>query len=111
MDSSGSEGRVNFNKQLDFVKNFAQQFEIGPQNVQVGVATFSTHVTDSIKLNQYSDRTSLISAIGGVHYDGGLTYTEDALKYARTTAFLPSHGARSGAAKLVVVMTDGQSYK
>ncbi|XP_033736270.1 collagen alpha-6(VI) chain-like isoform X1 [Pecten maximus] len=110
LDSSGSETRTNFNKQLDFVKNFASQFQIGPGNVQVGVATFSTHVDEQIKLNAFHDQQALMNAISHVSYDGGLTYTDDALKYARQTGFLPSHGGRTNATHIVVVMTDGQSY-
>lgn len=62
-----------------------------------------------MKLNSYHDQQSLISAITKVTYDGGLTYTNEALQYARQTGFLPSHGGRPNATHIVVVMTDGQS--
>ncbi|KAJ8308221.1 hypothetical protein KUTeg_013095, partial [Tegillarca granosa] len=110
LDSSGSETKSNFDKQLDLVKNFANQFQIGPNNVQVGLATFSTSVNERIRLNRCRTSQCLASAISAVPYDGGLTYTDSALKYARTTAFLSSHGGRPNAIKVVVVMTDGQSY-
>ena len=35
LDSSASEGLTNFQKQLDFVRDFTYQFQIGPQAVQV----------------------------------------------------------------------------
>ncbi|XP_062581120.1 collagen alpha-4(VI) chain-like [Saccostrea cucullata] len=109
LDSSGSERKINFNKMLSFVQNFTQQFDIGPKNVQVGVATFSTSTHERIKLNQYSDKTALLAAISGIYYDAGATYTDEALEFARTQAFLPSHGGRPNASRIVVVMTDGQS--
>jgi len=35
LDSSASEGRTNFQKQLIFVRDFLYQFQIGPDAVQV----------------------------------------------------------------------------
>lgn len=37
-----------------------------------------------------------------------MTYTDEGLKFARTTAF--THGGRPSASKIVVVLTDGKSY-
>lgn len=53
LDSSGSETRLNFQKMLTFVQDFTRQFDIGPQNAQIGVATFSSDVHERIKLNKY----------------------------------------------------------
>ena len=108
LDSSGSVLTKNFKKQLEFVRDFAKQYTIGPSNIQIGVATFSTSVHESIRLNQYSSTTQLLAALSAVPYDGGLTYTDDALKFARLQAF--THGGRPGASKIVVVLTDGRSY-
>lgn len=151
LDSSGSETRLNFQKMLTFVQDFTRQFDIGPNNAQIGVATFSSDVHERIKLNKYrrvnnlmssyifiylvltysvtihtlpsvdysihfsplsfSDKTALLAAISGIPYDAGATYTDEGLQYARTYAFLPSHGGRANASRIVVVMTDGQSMK
>uniref|UniRef100_K1PKC1 Collagen alpha-6(VI) chain n=1 Tax=Magallana gigas TaxID=29159 RepID=K1PKC1_MAGGI len=94
LDSSGSETRLNFQKMLTFVQDFTRQFDIGPKNAQIGVAT---------------DKTALLAAISGIPYDAGATYTDEGLQYARTYAFLPSHGGRANASRIVIVMTDGQS--
>jgi hypothetical protein len=40
LDSSASEGSSNFQKQVDFVRDFAYQFAIGPQDVQVLILKF-----------------------------------------------------------------------
>lgn len=154
LDSSGSETKMNFQKMLTFVQDFTRQFDIGPNNAQIGVATFSSDVHERIKLNQYrrviqeksnlilcthllcvdlfcnytqstvgiyysihyshlpfSDKTALLAAISGIPYDAGATYTDEGLQYARTYAFLPSHGGRANASRIVIVMTDGQSMK
>ena len=39
----------------------------------------------------------------------GGTYTDKALKFARTESFTPANGARFGVPKILVVLTDGQS--
>lgn len=44
---------MNFQKMLTFVQDFTRQFDIGPNNAQIGVATFSSDVHERIKLNQY----------------------------------------------------------
>lgn len=108
LDASGSITRTNFDKQLNFVRDFAKQYIIGPNNIQVGVATFSTSVQEQIRLNQYSSAPALLAAISAVSQDGGLTYTDEGLQFARTTAF--THGGRPNASKIVVVLTDGRSY-
>ncbi|XP_078315734.1 collagen alpha-6(VI) chain-like isoform X2 [Crassostrea virginica] len=109
LDSSGSETKLNFQKMLNFVQDFTRQFDIGPKNAQIGVATFSSDVHERIKLDQYSDKTALLAAISGIPYDAGATYTDEALQYARTYAFQSSHGGRPNASRIVIVMTDGQS--
>lgn len=53
LDSSGSETKLNFQKMLNFVQDFTRQFDIGPKNAQIGVATFSSDVHERIKLDQY----------------------------------------------------------
>ena len=45
LDSSASEGSSNFHKQLDFVRDFVYQFNIGPKDVQVCITD-----GDSLKL-------------------------------------------------------------
>ena len=72
--------------------------------------TFSTSVHDQFALNKYHDRTSLLAAIAKIPYTSGTTHTDEALKYVRINSFLPSKGARGNATRLVVVITDGQSY-
>ncbi|KAL3875072.1 hypothetical protein ACJMK2_038010 [Sinanodonta woodiana] len=109
LDSSGSEGTTNFKKQLDFVRDFAYQFQIGPQNVQISVVTFGSHAKEEFPLNRYQDQTALLSAISRIVYHSGTTQTDEALAYVRTNSFLSSHGGRENATNIVVVITDGQS--
>ena len=44
LDSSASEGAINFQKQIDFVRDFVYQFQIGPADVQVlSLYSIDTH--------------------------------------------------------------------
>jgi hypothetical protein len=110
LDSSSSETQAHFQQQLHFVHDFASQFQIGPNNIQVSVVTFSTQVHPQFFLNQYHDQAALLTAINSIPYQRGTTHTEYALRYVRETSFLPVHGGgRPHAAKIVIVLTDGEA--
>lgn len=109
LDSSSSEGTTNFHKQVDFVKTFIQQFNIGPNKTRVSTITFSTNVKNNFWLNQHQTQSSLHTALDHVSYVGGITNTDQALTFARLNSFLARNGGRADAEKIVIVLTDGQS--
>ena len=94
---------------LSFVRNFALQFSIGPQNVQFSVITFSSDVSPQFNFNTYTTRNEVIHAIRGTQYLGTGTNTSAALQYAREESFKPANGARANASKIAIVITDGHS--
>ena len=77
----------NFNKVKDFVKKFANSFDIGPNGVNIGISTFDTHPRNEFWLNQHTDKNSLVAAIDGVKYPAGNTHTGEALQFIRQNAF------------------------
>lgn len=109
LDASSSEGAVNFHKQLDFVSRVANDFHIGPGNVQIGVVTFSDSPIMEMGLNQYADKSSLLSAIQQISYLQGVTNTDAALQFVREQMFTSSQGARDDAKDYVILLTDGAS--
>lgn len=110
LDSSSSEGSTNFQKQIDFIKNFTDQFTIGPDKVQVGLVTFSTAPTNQFWLNSYSNNQDLQQALESIPYSPGNTYTNLALNFVKNYSFNSAHGGRGfDAPKILIVMTDGQS--
>lgn len=109
LDASSSEGPLNFQKQLDFVSRVANDFQIGPNHVQIGMITFSDFPNLEFYLNQYSTKATLLSAIQKTGYLTGLTQTDEALKYARENMFSPVHGARDDAKNYLIILTDGAS--
>ncbi|XP_052793137.1 collagen alpha-1(XII) chain-like [Mya arenaria] len=112
LDGSGSEGVNNFNKQLLFVSNFSNQFEIGLNNTRVALVPYATQVTSGFNLQRYHDNDTLLNKIEHISYPNGETNTHLALNYVRTN-ILHGHnaGAERNVSKIVFVLTDGQSLE
>lgn len=108
LDSSSSEGAVNFQKQKDFVASFVNSLTIGPSNVQVGVITFSTTARINFDLNDHRTKSTVVSAINGISYVQGSTHTDLGLNLAWTKVF-NQLGNRPDAQNILYVLTDGQS--
>ena len=87
LDTSSSVGSTDFTKVLDFVKTFAENFDIGPDSVHIGVTSFGTTPQNEFWLNQYTNKTALLAAIDQIQYGGGQTYTAEALQFVRENAF------------------------
>ena len=110
VDSSGSinkEDDTNWNKSLQFVVDVVRQFTIGPNDVQVAFVLFSTEATVEWGLTQYHDQDELVNAILNMRYLNGWTNLNDALHLTRTQVYAPGAGARPGAAKVTIILTDG----
>ena len=76
LDASSSEGSLNFQKQLDFIARVVNDFQIGVNNVQIGVLTFSDDVHKEFYLNTYNSKSAILSAIQRIAYiQGKLGYT------------------------------------
>ncbi|KAK3591356.1 hypothetical protein CHS0354_040317 [Potamilus streckersoni] len=109
LDASGSVGPQNFRRMLDFVTATVNSFPISPTEIQVGMVTYDSRTYPVFHLNRYTNKADINTAIFGTRYTSGTTNTADAIKYARETAFTTQNGARSNAAKIAIVITDGES--
>ncbi|OWF48412.1 cartilage matrix protein-like [Mizuhopecten yessoensis] len=107
LDSSTSIRTEQFQEQLHFVQNVADNFKIGSNNIQVGAITFSDETLLNFHLNEHQTTAELKSAISEIPYIGGGTNTAKAIAYAREEMFKPEHGGRAWAAKILVLITDG----
>ena len=86
LDTSGSVGSTDFHKVRTFVRKFAEHFDIGPDSVNVGVASFGSAPYNEFWLNEYTDKASLLAAIDQIKYRGGGTNTAQALQFVRQNA-------------------------
>lgn len=105
VDGSGSVGRANFIRSLNFIKNLVSSFVISPRNSRVGILVYSHRVIPIFSFGQYKGLHSVLRAIDRIKYPGGGTKTGRALSYSRRYLF-----ARSNLRKVLVLVTDGKSY-
>ena len=108
MDSSGSIDSDKWDTSLQFVVNVINQFKIGPDNVQVAFGLFSDVARVQWGLTRYRDKRNLEYAIRNVRQLKQTTNLNDALYLTRTVVFAPDRGARPGALKVTIILTDGE---
>lgn len=92
-----------------FVQDFTAHFAIGPTANQFSVVVFNSVAREVFSLNRHSSLSDIQSAVMNIKYSGGGTSIAKALLYAHQFSFTPSRGARSDAAKIVILITDGKS--
>ncbi|XP_026043811.1 integrin alpha-2 [Astatotilapia calliptera] len=96
---------------VEFLKNLLPALDIGPQSTQVGVIQYAVNPKFEFKLNQYQNNKDAISAASNIkQMYGEMTNTFQAIKFASTDGFSAQNGGRPNAAKVMVVVTDGESH-
>ena len=112
MDESGSVGAFNYQLMKQFVYNTVNEFDIGPDDTQVGVISYSSYATPRIYLNSYHDKSSLLAAINNLPFNSGGTNTAAAIELLRISGFTSTNGGRpqsQAVPRVGVVITDGHS--
>ena len=112
MDRSGSVGSMNYQLMKQFVHDIVDEFNIGPDNTQVGVISYSSSALAEFYLNTYHDKSALLTAINNLVYTGGGTDTAEAIDLLRTQGFTAANGGRplsEAVPRVGVVITDGRS--
>ena len=105
VDGSGSVGRANFIRCLNFIKNLVSSFKITPRRARVGILLYSHRLIPLFSFGQYKSLRGVLRAINKIKYPSGGTKTGQALSYSRRYLF-----ARSSRRKVLILMTDGKSY-
>eukprot|EP00063_Salmo_salar_P019348 XP_013994183.1 PREDICTED: integrin alpha-2-like [Salmo salar] len=94
-----------------FLKKLLENLDIGPDNTQVSIIQYAVDPTFEFHLDSHKTKDSIIAAAAKIPQKSGLeTNTFRAIEFARQQAFLPTNGARPGASKVMVVVTDGESH-
>ncbi|XP_061186548.1 hemicentin-1-like [Saccostrea echinata] len=109
LDESGSIGSLNFERIKTFVSSVVGHFKVGNDSNQFSVVNFASSSREIFPLNRYHTVSGLQSAITSISFNSGGTSIGSALDYARMYSFSSSRGARNDSAKIVVLITDGQS--
>ncbi|KAK2837878.1 hypothetical protein Q5P01_015090 [Channa striata] len=94
-----------------FLQKLIPALEIGPQNTQVSVIQYGVSPKFEFKLNEFQTKNEMILAASEItQMYGSLTNTFNAIQYASKEGFSQQNGGRPGAAKVLVVVTDGESH-
>ncbi|XP_023931458.1 uncharacterized protein LOC112041919 [Lingula anatina] len=108
VDSSDSLGEADFKTEMDFVSRMVRGFDIGPDNVRVGMVTFASSSDLRFKLNEHPTQAGLLKAVDDVPFTPGATATHLGLSRARLQLFVPP-GDRRGIVNIAIILTDGAS--
>nr|XP_005545791.1 PREDICTED: collagen alpha-5(VI) chain isoform X1 [Macaca fascicularis] len=106
VDSSWSIGNENFRKMKIFMKNLLTKIQIGADKTQIGVVQFSDTTKEEFQLNRYFTRQEISDAIDRMSLINKGTLTGKALNFVGQY-FTHSKGARLGAKKFLILITDG----
>ncbi|XP_043920353.1 integrin alpha-2 [Protopterus annectens] len=95
----------------NFLIKLVESLDIGPHSAQVSVIQYGNDPKVEFDLNTYSKKADIVEVAGKIAQKGGdQTNTFRAIDYARLRAYNANVGGREGAAKVMVVVTDGESH-
>uniref|UniRef100_A0A8C8B081 Collagen alpha-1(XX) chain n=1 Tax=Otus sunia TaxID=257818 RepID=A0A8C8B081_9STRI len=109
VDGSWSIGRNNFKLIKEFLSNLISPFSIAQDKIRVGLSQYSSDPRTEWDLSAYSTRDQVLEAVRNLRYKGGNTFTGLALTHVLEKNLKSDAGARLGAEKLVILLTDGKS--
>ncbi|XP_010766716.1 collagen alpha-3(VI) chain-like isoform X2 [Notothenia coriiceps] len=112
VDGSINLGRDNFNEVMTFITNLIDLFFNEQDNLQIGLAQYTTDVTDVFYLNTYKNKQDIVSAIGRAEYKGGRRInTGAAIGHIQDVYFTKEKGSRmdDGTPQILMVLTGGRS--
>ncbi|XP_075781615.1 uncharacterized protein LOC102464061 isoform X6 [Pelodiscus sinensis] len=108
---SWSVGEENFRLIKDFIYSVVLSFEnvvMGKEGVRLGVTLYAEKPRTSIELTDYVTIEEVLGAVRELSFQGGRAKPGRALAFVAQEVFGPA-AARGDAAKVVVLITDGQS--
>ena len=104
MDSSGSIGPEDYNREKEFVKDLTNVFRISPTEARVSTIIYSDDPKLIFNFDTYSDKRSINTAIDNLEYLGDRTRIDKALALAMEI-FSTS---RPSVPRIAFVLTDGK---
>uniref|UniRef100_A0A2C9M826 VWFA domain-containing protein n=1 Tax=Biomphalaria glabrata TaxID=6526 RepID=A0A2C9M826_BIOGL len=97
---------------LPFLQQVVHHLDVGPyqQQMRVGALAFGTFPRMLFRLNAFTDKSRLVSAISKIRYIGGDSNINTALAFAKDQMLgRLVKGVRGGATPVIVLLTDGKS--
>ncbi|XP_041118334.1 collagen alpha-3(VI) chain-like isoform X6 [Polyodon spathula] len=96
IDGSQVMGNTLFSAIRNFIVDFVNKLPIGPDQVQVAVAQYTSDVRIELNLNSHATKELAAAAVKKLKIKGGsqVANTGAALDFVRTNMFIPSKGSR-----------------
>ncbi|XP_063396364.1 collagen alpha-1(XII) chain-like isoform X2 [Mytilus trossulus] len=102
----------NVKKELNFVEDVISDFEMGFDQVRVGMMTFSNDPELLFQLDDFKTKEEISKYLLEMNADewkGGNTYMDKALRLLMKEGLSTSHGSRNGVPQIAVIITDGEA--
>lgn len=109
IDGSKSVRPENFELVKKWIMTIVDKLDVSDKNTHVGVVQYSSAVKQEFPLALYNSKKGIKEAVKKIHYMERGTMTGQAINYILEKSFSTAHGARPGAAKVGIVLTDGRS--
>uniref|UniRef100_A0A672FXE7 Integrin, alpha 10 n=1 Tax=Salarias fasciatus TaxID=181472 RepID=A0A672FXE7_SALFA len=95
----------------NFLSNILSKFHISSDQMQVGILQYGEVAVHEWSLKDYQTTQEVVEAAKNIsRQEGRETRTAYAIHMACTEAFSAERGARDGATKVMIVVTDGESH-
>ncbi|KAM4580746.1 integrin alpha-10 [Odontesthes bonariensis] len=95
----------------NFLSNILSKFHISSDQMQVGILQYGEIALHEWSLKDYQTTQEVVEAAKNIsRQEGRETRTAFAIQKACTEAFSAERGAREGATKVMIVVTDGESH-
>ncbi|XP_067843005.1 collagen alpha-3(VI) chain-like [Heptranchias perlo] len=112
IDGSVNVGSDNFQYIRDFIVNFIDNLDIGPDRFQIGVIQYSDEPVTKFYLNTYSTKTEVLDAVKRLQLKGGDEInTGAAVQFLVDNHLIESAGSRASerVPQAVVIITSSES--
>ncbi|XP_037532559.1 integrin alpha-10 [Nematolebias whitei] len=107
----GSNSIYPWSEVQNFLSNILSKFHISLDQMQVGIIQYAEIAVHEWSLKDYQTTQEVVEAAKNIsRQEGRETRTADAILVACTEAFSAERGAREGATKVMIVVTDGESH-
>ena len=105
-DSAGLEVELQIKS---FFTSFLESADIDSGAVRVGMVTFSTHPEVVFKLDSFTNKLDVQTAVFDAEFRGGDRNTADALSRVRSQMLIASAGDRRDVPNVILLFTSGKS--
>ncbi|XP_072341535.1 integrin alpha-M-like [Scyliorhinus torazame] len=109
IDGSGSVYREDFNKMKEFIKVIMKKFR--NKDTQIALAQFSSHPRTEFTFTQYNQASNKEYLVDKIQQIQSGTRTPTGMNYVVDHIFTQSAGGRNDAKRIMITITDGQSFE